>query len=65
VIGEKNRGRKNASIPEVVQGASEDPFPLFNPKNDVVEGQYIALTIELREIREGILFYIEKMLEFG
>jgi len=56
---------KNEGIPQVAQGGSEDPFPAFNPENDVVVGQFVALIVDLSEIREGVPFYVGKVLEFG
>jgi hypothetical protein len=65
VTGGRRRGGSKDSAPEIVRDANEDPFPAFNPEKDVVTGQFVALTVELREIREGVPFYIGKVLEFG
>jgi len=47
---------RNEVVLQVAQGGSEDSFPTFNPENDIVVGQFVALTVELSEIREGVPF---------
>jgi hypothetical protein len=46
-------------------GGGEDRFPPFNPENDIRVGQFVALTIEQAEVRAGVPFYVEKVVEFG
>ena len=65
VTGRRNTHGCSDVLPIVVQDAGEDPFPAFNPENDVVVGQFVALTVELEEVRRGVPFYIGKVLEFG
>jgi hypothetical protein len=43
----------------------EDRFPAFNPKTDIRVGHFVALSIEQEELRAGVPFYVEKVLEFG
>jgi len=42
-----------------------DPFLVFNPKNDVNTGKFVALTIGTNEVRIAKSFYVAKVLEFG
>jgi len=60
-----NRGKRKKVLLEVQQGASEDPFPPFNPKKEVVVGHFVALNVEPKEVRGGVPFYMGKMWEFG
>jgi hypothetical protein len=43
----------------------EDWFPAFNPETDIRVGHFVALSVEQEELRAGVLFYVEKVLEFG
>jgi hypothetical protein len=43
----------------------EDCFPAFNPKTDIGVEHFVALSVEQEELRAGISFYVEKVLEFG
>ena len=65
LTGGRRRGHRNEGLCGIVQSPTEDPFPPFNLENDVVVGQYVALTVELAEVREGVLFYVGKILGFG
>jgi len=48
-----------------VRDANEDPFPFFNLENDITIGQFVALSVEMSEVKEGVPFYLRKLLEFG
>ena len=65
VTGGRNRGVRTEAPPAAVEGASEDSFPAFNPYSDILIGEFVALTMELQEVQEGVHFYIRKVLEFG
>lgn len=43
----------------------EDPFPMFEPQEDLQVGQFVALSVEATELRAGVPFYVGKILEFG
>jgi hypothetical protein len=43
----------------------EDCFLAFNPGTDIQVGHFVALSVEQEELRAGIPFYVEKVLEFG
>jgi hypothetical protein len=63
--------RKRASIAaEQIVGASssggvQDRFPPFNPESDIHVGQFVAFTMEHKELHAGIPFYVGKVVEFG
>jgi hypothetical protein len=42
----------------------EDRFPAFNPETDIRVGHFVALSVEQEELRVGVPFYMEKVLEF-
>ena len=63
VIGGKNRDASIQSASETIGQASSNPFPPFNPENDVVVGQFVALQVELTEVKGGVLYYLAKVLE--
>jgi hypothetical protein len=65
VTGGRNKVKSHHARAETVRDANEDPFSPFNPENDIVVGQFVALIVELREVRGGVPFYIGKVLEFG
>jgi hypothetical protein len=43
----------------------EDRFPTFNPEIDIRVGHFVALSVEQKELRAGVPFYVGKVLEFG
>jgi hypothetical protein len=43
----------------------EDSFPTFNPETNIRVGHFVALSVEQEELRAGVSFYVEKVLEFG
>jgi hypothetical protein len=42
-----------------------DRFPPFNPESVTRVGQFVAFTMEHKELRAGVPFYVGKVVEFG
>ena len=65
LIVRKKKVRTSTTITEVVCNEDRDCFPPYNPKADIMVGQFVALIVELSEIQGGVPFYIGKVIEFG
>ena len=44
---------------------TSDPFPTFNLETDLQIGYFVALTVERKEVRAGVTFFVGKVIEFG
>ena len=44
---------------------TNDHFPTFNPQRDLQIGHFLALTVERKEVRAGVPFFVGKVMEFG
>jgi hypothetical protein len=61
------KGATSASPLTVGAGTSvggKDRFLAFNPETDIRVGHFVALSVEQEELRAGVPFYVEKVLEF-
>ena len=65
VACKKKKATVSRAIPEVMGNEDGDCFCPYNPKTNVMVGQFVALTVELSEIQGGVPFYIQKVIEFG
>jgi hypothetical protein len=70
VLGTRAPRRRATSASPLTVGigtnvGGDDRFLAFNSETDIRVRHFVALSVEQEELRAGVPFYVEKVLEFG